>query len=64
MLAELTERSLPAARAELGRIARAGWLEPHGITRGRSYLPTARLGELQLRVPDLMARLAAGEEVV
>ena len=30
LLADLTHRSNPAARAELGRVARAGWLEPRG----------------------------------
>jgi Fic family protein len=61
MLAELTDRSLPAARAELGRMARAGWLEPRGVTRGRWYAPTERLNALRLHVPELMALLAAGE---
>lgn len=63
MLARMTDRSLPAARAELGRIARAGWLEPRGVTRGRWYAPADRLSALPLRVPGLMALLAAGEEL-
>ncbi len=63
MLAGLTGRSTPAARAELGRIARAGWLEPRGVTRGRWYAPTDRLNALMLRVPELMALLAAGEQL-
>jgi Fic family protein len=63
MLAGLTGRSTPAARAELGRIARAGWLEPREVTRGRWYAPTDRLNALQLRVPELMALLAAGEQL-
>ncbi len=63
MLAELTGRSMPAARAELGRIARAGWLEPRGVTRGRWYAPTDRLNALPLHVPELMALLAAGEQL-
>ncbi len=63
MLAAMTDRSLPAARAELGRIARAGWLEPRGVTRGRWYAPTDRLNALALHVPELMALLAAGEEL-
>jgi Fic family protein len=61
LLAELTDRSMPAARAELGRMARAGWLEPRGVTRGRWYAPTDRLNALRLHVPELMALLAAGE---
>ncbi|CAN5531365.1 hypothetical protein BH20CHL7_BH20CHL7_07140 [soil metagenome] len=61
MLAATTNRSMPAARAELGRMARAGWLEPRGVTRGRWYAPTDRLNALALHVPELMALLAAGE---
>ena len=63
MLAAMTNRSMPAARAELGRIARAGWLEPRGVTRGRWYAPTGRLSALPLHVPELMALLAAGERL-
>lgn len=63
MLAAMTNRSMPAARAELGRIARAGWLEPRGVTRGRWYAPTDRLSVLPLHVPELMALLAAGEQL-
>ena len=62
-LAQMTGRSMPAARAELSRIARAGWLEPRGVTRGRWYAPTARLHSLPLHVPDLMELLAAGEQL-
>lgn len=62
-LAELTGRSMPAARAELGRLTRAGWLEPRGVTRGRWYAPSARLNSLRLRVPELMTLLAAGEQL-
>lgn len=63
MLAELTDRSSPAARAELGRMARAGWLEPRGVTRGRWYAPTDRLNALPLHVPELMSLLARGEQL-
>ncbi len=63
MLAELTGRSMPAARAELGRMARAGWLKPHGATRGRWYAPTERLNALPLHVPELMGLLAAGAQL-
>lgn len=62
-LAELTGRSMPAARAELGRLTRAGWLEPRGVTRGRWYAPSARLNSLPLHVPELMTLLAAGEQL-
>lgn len=62
-LAQMTGRSLPAARAELARMTRAGWLDPHGATRGRWYAPSARLSAVQLRVPELMRRLAAGEQL-
>lgn len=63
-LAQLTGRSLPAARAELARMTRAGWLNPQGATRGRWYAPSERLAALPLRVPDLMLLLAAGEQLV
>lgn len=62
-LAAMTARSMPAARAELGRMARAGWLEPRGATRGRWYAPSERLSALRLRVPGLMTLLAAGEQL-
>jgi Fic family protein len=62
-LAELTGRSMPAARAELGRLTRAGWLEPRGVTRGRWYAPSGRLNSLPLHVPELMTLLAAGEQL-
>ncbi len=60
-LASLTGRSDPAARAELARIAAAGWLEPRGVTRGRWWAPSAGLAEIKLRVPGLMRLLADGE---
>jgi Fic family protein len=62
-LAEMTGRSMPAARAELGRITRAGWLEPRGATRGRSYRPSEQLTALPLHVPELMRLLAAGAQL-
>jgi Fic family protein len=62
-LAGLTGRSMPAARAELGRLAGAGWLEPRGVTRGRWYVPSARLAALRLRVPSLMTLLANGDQL-
>lgn len=63
VLAEFTNRSMPAARAELGRMARAGWLDPRGLTRGRWYAPTDRLNRLPLHVPELMNLLAAGGQL-
>ena len=63
-LAGLTGRSTPAARAELGRMARAGWLEPRGATRGRWYAPSERLTAIPLHVPELMRLLAAGDQLV
>ncbi|OGO52007.1 MAG: hypothetical protein A2Z32_00640 [Chloroflexi bacterium RBG_16_69_14] len=63
-LAGLTHRSTPAARAELGRMARAGWLQPRGATRGRWYAPSARLDAVPLHVPALMRLLAAGEQLM
>ena len=60
-IAERTGRSMPAARAELGLMARAGWLVARGATRGRWYAPSARLESVPLRVPGLMRRLSAGD---
>ena len=60
-LADLTGRSMPAARAELGRLTRAGWLVPRGATRGRWYAPSQRLSALPLHVPELVELMAAGE---
>jgi hypothetical protein len=62
-LADLTGRSMPAARAELGRMSRAGWLEPRGATRGRWYAPAERLAGLPLRVPELVRLMAAGAQL-
>ncbi|MGH2444738.1 MAG: Fic family protein [Candidatus Limnocylindria bacterium] len=62
-LAEMTGRSMPAARAELGRMARAGWLEPRGQTRGRWYAPTDLLESLPVSVPRLVRLMAAGERL-
>lgn len=62
-LAELTRRSAAAARAELGRMTGAGWLEPMGATRGRWYAPAERLNRIPLRVPHLMQLLARGEQL-
>ena len=62
-LADLTGRSEPAARAELAKIARAGWLEAHGATRGRWWAPSARLLVIELRVPALMRLLAEGGQL-
>lgn len=63
-LAVMTRRSAPAARAELARMTRAGWLEPQGATRGRWFAPSARLVDLALRVPTLMRLLADGADLI
>jgi Fic/DOC family len=47
-----------AARALATRLVDAGWIVPHGATRGRHYLGTDRVQALQLRGPELMARWA------
>lgn len=62
-LADMSGRSMPAARAELGRMARAGWLDPRGQTRGRWYAPTERLAAVPLRTPELIRMMAAGEQL-
>lgn len=62
-LAEMSGRSMPAARAELGQMARAGWLDPRGQTRGRWYAASERLAAVPLRTPELMRLLAAGEQL-
>ena len=36
----------------------AGWLVPHGATRGRHYEGTQRVRDLKLRGPELLARWA------
>jgi hypothetical protein len=61
-LAEMTGRSMPAARAELGRITRAGWLEPRGATRGRWCRPSEQPTALTQHVPELMHLPASGEQ--
>jgi hypothetical protein len=62
-LAGLSGRSTPAARAELGRLTRTGWLKPRGATRGRWYAPGERLNAIPLHVPELMRLLAAGDQL-
>lgn len=63
LLAQLTSRSTAAARADLARMTRAGWLVARGATRGRWYAPSERLEALPLRVPSLMGHLARGEQL-
>jgi Fic family protein len=48
-------------RAMLSAMAAAGWLNPLGDRRGRRYGPSDRLLQLELRTPELMSLLAAGE---
>lgn len=50
--------SASAARALVARLVDAGWVEPHGQTRGRHYLGTERVRALQLRGPELLKRTA------
>ncbi len=57
-----TGRTSAAARATLGRMARAGWISPLGRTRTRRYVAGPRLSALPLRSPDISARLRSGEE--
>jgi len=45
-------------------MARAGWLEPRGATRGRWYAPSERLNAIPLHVPELMRLLASGEQLM
>jgi hypothetical protein len=47
-----------AARALATRLVDAGWIVPHGTTKGRYYVGTDRVKGLQLRGPELMARWA------
>lgn len=55
---EAYDNSPSAARALAGRLVAAGWIIPHGATRGRHYVGTERVADLQLRGPELMARWA------
>lgn len=50
------------ARAMLGEMASAGWLEANGERRGRWYGPSPRLLGLPLRSPELMERLRSAED--
>ena len=56
-IAEMLELSPGRARAILGAMSRAGWLEADGERRGRRYLPAQRLLDLPLRTPELMDQL-------
>lgn len=51
-----------AARALAARVIEAGWIVPHGATRGRHYVGTQRVRDLQLRGPELLARWARAKE--
>jgi Fic/DOC family len=62
-LAVVSNRSMPAARAELARIAAAGWIHPRGATRGRWYAPSDDLAALPLRVPTFMGLMARGDVI-
>jgi hypothetical protein len=58
---EMFERSTPWARALLGQMARAGWLRQQGRTRASHWVAEPRLTSLDLRVPELLGRLEAGQ---
>jgi hypothetical protein len=60
-VAEIHERSLPWARAFLGRLVSAGWLRQEGRTRAMPWLPTDRLLGLDLRFPDLLRQYQQGQ---
>lgn len=53
--------SASAARALAARLIAAGWLVPHGATRGRHYVGTERVAELKLRGPELLSRWARSD---
>jgi hypothetical protein len=55
------QNSPSAARALATRLATAGWIIPHGATRGRHYIATDRVRSLQLRGPELMNRWAKAD---
>jgi Fic family protein len=55
-IAEAYSNSPSAARALIARLIDAGWIVPHGVTRGRHYVGTDRVRALQLRGPELMER--------
>jgi len=48
--------SASAARALAVRLTDAGWIVPHGTTRGRYYVETERIVALGLRGPELLRR--------
>jgi len=60
-VAESLGLSPARARAMLGEMANAGWLEPIGERRGRRYGPSSRLMALPLRTPELMERLRSAD---
>lgn len=55
-IARQYERSSSVARAMLAAMTTAGWLTPFGRTSARRYLGTDLVGELDLRVPELVTR--------
>ena len=60
-VAQMLGLSPGRARAMLSAMAASGWLVPMGERRGRRYGPSDRLLQLELRTPELMGRVLAGE---
>jgi hypothetical protein len=58
---EVTGTSSAVARGILRRMAAAGWLEPHGRTRGMYYMGTDQIQRLNLRAPELILRFVRAE---
>lgn len=58
---EMTETSSVVSRTILRRMAVAGWLEPHGRTRGMFYTGTDLIRSLNLRGPELIHRYIRAE---
>jgi hypothetical protein len=56
-------RSMPWARGRLAAMARTGWLEQVGRTRGTSYVAGERLSALDLGLPELLDRYAQGRRL-
>lgn len=57
------ELSGSRVRAMLSEAVAAGWLVAVGETRGRRYVPAARLAAVPLRVPDVLDRLRSGARI-
>ena len=60
-VAQISERSMPNARATLAAMTQAGWLRREGRTRGAVYHPGPRITALSLRTPDIVDRYVRGQ---